>query len=131
MKKLNLTNLLLPLLAVTAHAQVHAQVWNVMQDLGDFTSSRMGYAFVISADGSVVAGWATFGSTWMYHAFRWTSDGGMQDLGDLTPSGTGQQSQVTAVSADGSVLVGWANYSPIVSHAFAGPAPAACRVWAT
>nr|WP_314709254.1 autotransporter domain-containing protein [uncultured Comamonas sp.] len=118
MKKLTIPSLLLPLLAVTAHAQAHAQVWNVMQDLGDFTSSRMGYAFVISADGSVVAGWATFGSTWMYHAFRWTSDGGMQDLGDLTPSGTGQQSQVTAVSADGSVLVGWANYSPIVSHAF-------------
>ena len=121
MKKLNLTNLLLPLLAVTAHAQVHAQGWNVMQDFDDLTVGGTGtewsYANAVSADGSVVAGGATFGSSWMHHAFRWTIDGGMQDLGDLTVGGTGQ-SVVNAISADGSVIVGWASYSPIVSHAF-------------
>ncbi|MBD9400438.1 autotransporter domain-containing protein [Comamonas sp. CMM02] len=121
MKKLNLTNLLLPLLAVTAHAQVHAQGWNVMQDFDDLTAGGTGtewsYANAVSADGSVVAGGAIFGSSWMHHAFRWTIDGGMQDLGDLTVGGTGQ-SFVNAISADGSVIVGWASYSPIVSHAF-------------
>ena len=121
MKKLNLTNLLLPLLAVTAHAQVHAQGWNVMQDFDDLTAGGTGtewsYASAVSADGSVVAGGATFGSSGMNHAFRWTIDGGMQNLGDLTVGGTGQ-SVVNAISADGSVIVGWASYSPIVSHAF-------------
>ena len=118
MKKLNLTNLLLPLLAVTAHAQVHAQGWNVMQDLGDLTSSGMGSnANAVSADGSVVVGQVGYGSGGKYHAFRWTSDGGMQDLGDLTANGTGWSVAYSA-SADGSAVVGHASYAAYGLHAF-------------
>ena len=110
MKKLTLSNLLLPLLAATAHAQVHAIDLNRMQDLGDFTSSDTGSnANAVSADGSVVVGQVDYGSGGKYHAFRWTSDGGMQDLGDLTASGTGS-SAARAVSADGRVVAGQADY---------------------
>ncbi len=118
MKKLNLSNLLLPLLAATAHAQVHAIDLNRMQDFGDFTSSDTGSnANAVSADGSVVVGQVDYGSGGKYHAFRWTSDGGMQVLGDFTANGTGW-SVANAVSADGSVVVGQADYSNFGSHAF-------------
>ncbi|MNY84058.1 hypothetical protein D3C78_02020 [compost metagenome] len=118
MKKLTLSNLLLPLLAATAHAQVHAIDLNRMQDFGDFTSSDTGSnANAVSADGSVVVGQVDYGSGGKYHAFRWTSDGGMQVLGDFTANGTGW-SVANAVSADGSVVVGQADYSNFGSHAF-------------
>nr|WP_314709258.1 autotransporter domain-containing protein [uncultured Comamonas sp.] len=118
MKKLNLSNLLLPLLAATAHAQVHAAGLNSMQDLGDLTSSGMGSsANAVSADGSVVVGRVDYGSGARYHASRWTIDGGMQDLGDFY-NGMGRSS-ASAVSSDGSVVVGDASYgSGAKSHAF-------------
>ena len=118
MKKLTLSNLLLPLLAATAHAQVHAIDLNRMQDLGDFTSSDTGSnANAVSADGSVVVGQVDYGSGGKYHAFRWTSDGGMQDLGDLTANGTGWSVAYSA-SADGSAVVGHASYAAYGLHAF-------------
>jgi len=52
------------------------------------------------AVGAAIKGSDAFGPT--FHAFRWTSDGGLQDLG-LT---TGTESIATAISADGSVIVG-------------------------
>jgi probable HAF family extracellular repeat protein len=42
------------------------------------------------------------------HAFRWTTEGGMQDLGGLQ---TGYSSSAKAISSDGSVVVGLANTS--------------------
>ena len=59
----------------------------------------------VSADGSVVVG-ASRASTAANgtEAFRWTSDGGMQGLGDLP--GNSFFSRATDVSADGSVVVG-------------------------
>ncbi|MBD7960115.1 autotransporter domain-containing protein [Comamonas avium] len=91
-----------------------------MQDLGDLTASGTGgsNASAVSADGSVVVGQAEYGSGANYHAFRWSSDGGMQDLGDFTANGTGW-SMANAVSADGRVVVGWADYgSGVNRHAF-------------
>ena len=118
MKKLTLSNLLLPLLAATAHAQVYAAGLNRMQDLGGLTSSSMGSdANAVSADGSVVVGQVDYGSGGKYHAFRWTSDGGMQDLGDLTANGTGWSVAYSA-SADGSAVVGHASYAAYGLHAF-------------
>lgn len=119
MKKLTLSNLLLPLLAATAHAQVHAAGLNRMQDLVGFPSAgtEHSYANAVSADGSVVVGRVDYGSGARYHAFRWTIDGGMQDLGDLTANSTGL-SVANAVSADGSAVVGQADYSNIGGHAF-------------
>jgi probable HAF family extracellular repeat protein len=54
------------------------------------------------AVGAAIKGTDAFGAT--FHAFRWTPNGGLQDLG-LT---TGSQSIADAISADGSVVVGQA-----------------------
>jgi len=55
----------------------------------------------VSADGAVVVGWS-YNAAGQERAFRWTVDGGMQDLGTLG----GNRSAAYAVSADGSVVVG-------------------------
>jgi probable HAF family extracellular repeat protein len=60
-------------------------------------------AFGVSANG-VVFGWAD--TAWQRRAFRWTVDGGMQDLGALPG---GYDSWANGVSADGAVVVGWAD----------------------
>jgi probable HAF family extracellular repeat protein len=57
----------------------------------------------ISADGSTVVGYAST-SGFVYRAFRWTADGGMQSLGTLQG---GFSSRAFAASANGSVVVGW------------------------
>jgi probable HAF family extracellular repeat protein len=74
-----------------------------MQDLGSLGGWES-EADGVSADGSVVVGWARNAAGYR-RAFRWTAARGMQDLGTL-PGGGG--SEATAVSADGSVVVGYA-----------------------
>ncbi len=71
-----------------------------LTDLGTFggDSSR---ARAVSADGSVVAGYAYNASNNLL-AFRWTSAGGLENLGTLG----GDFSEARAVSADGLVVVG-------------------------
>jgi probable HAF family extracellular repeat protein len=66
----------------------------------------------VSADGSVVVGWA-YNAAGQYRAFRWTAARGMQDLGTLPG---GMESVAFGVSADGSVVVGWA-YDNAAGHA--------------
>jgi probable HAF family extracellular repeat protein len=61
-------------------------------------------AWGVSADGSVVVGWA-YNAAGRMRPFRWTAAGGMQDLGTLPGS---DESVARGVSADGSVVVGWA-----------------------
>ena len=75
-----------------------------LTDLGDLAS----LANALSGDGSVVTGQNND------HAFRWTKDGGMVDLGTLG----GDKSEGRALSADGSVVVGWALTSDGKKHAF-------------
>ncbi len=60
-----------------------------------------------NADGSVVAGYAPYGSTGTINrAFRWSMETGFVDLGVLTGGDTTSSSLATAVSADGAVVVG-------------------------
>jgi len=73
-----------------------------LRNLGTFGGSFSG-AVDVSADGSVVVGWA-YNTAGNGRAFRWTASGGMQDLGTLG----GNASWAWGVSADGSVVVGYA-----------------------
>jgi probable HAF family extracellular repeat protein len=68
-----------------------------------------GQAYDVSADGTVVVG------TSNGHAFRWTEDAGMVELGDL-PGGK-PYSGACAVTADGAVVVGGA-YSALGLECF-------------
>lgn len=56
----------------------------------------------ISADGTVVSGYAAVPGDSSHHAFRWTLSGGMEDLGTLG----GSYSYPRAISLDGSTIVG-------------------------
>jgi probable HAF family extracellular repeat protein len=83
-----------------------------MQDLGRI-GGDWSQAFGVSADGSVVVGWAS-NAIGDRHAFRWTADSGMQDLGRIG----GDWSQAFGVSADGSVVVGGAGNASGQERAF-------------
>jgi probable extracellular repeat, HAF family len=72
-----------------------------MQDLGDLGGGSS-EAWGVSADGSVVVGWA-LNAAGRSRAFRWTASGGMQDLGTLPGY---DRSEAWDVSADGAVVVG-------------------------
>jgi probable extracellular repeat, HAF family len=72
--------------------------------LGTLPGGFWSDAYGVSADGSVVVGYAQ-NAAGQWSAFRWTEAGGMQDLGTL-PGGC--CSSAYGVSADGSVVVGWA-----------------------
>ena len=93
---------------------VYAQGLTWLGTLGGTGSTAYG----VSADGSVVVGYASYASGY-YHAFRWTASGGMQDLGTLGGGG----SVARGVSADGSVVVGYAFNTSRVYHAFRWTAP--------
>jgi probable HAF family extracellular repeat protein len=74
-----------------------------MQDLGT-PSGDWGEAFGVSADGSVVVGWANGG------AFRWTAASGMEDLNitfaHLLTDGSVLW-RANAISPDGRYIVGY------------------------
>lgn len=72
--------------------------------LGTLPGDAVGMATAISSDGSVVTGVST-GSTGTPHAFRWTQQGGMVDLGS-GPGGL-PGTFATSISDDGRVIVGW------------------------
>ncbi len=82
-------------------------VW--LGTLGGFLGEARG----VSADGSVVVGWA-YNASGDKRAFRWTASGGMQDLGTLG----GYEGEALSVSADGSAVVGRAKNARGDWHAF-------------
>jgi probable HAF family extracellular repeat protein len=89
----------------TPHSRIRAFRWTAsggMQDLGTL-GGYYSEAYGVSADGSVVVGYA-YNAAGHGRAFRWTASSGMQDLGTLG----GVRSAAYGVSADGSVVVGWA-----------------------
>ncbi len=69
-------------------------------------------ALGVSADGTVI-GW-TFTAGGQRRAFRWTRDGGIQDLGTLAG---GNSSEAFAISANGRVIVGTSRYTEAGSRA--------------
>jgi probable HAF family extracellular repeat protein len=74
-------------------------------------------AYGVSADGAVVVGAVSYNDPFGYYyerAFRWTVDGGMQDLDDLG----GGESWANGVSADGAVVVGMAEDAAGQGRAF-------------
>ena len=82
-------------LGTTACASAQATLWN----LGVLASGSGSNAAAISRDGSTVVGQSAS------RAFRWTREGGMQDLGVLA-QGQGAASLAWATSANGMVVVG-------------------------
>jgi probable HAF family extracellular repeat protein len=80
--------------------------------LGTLPGGSSSEAWGVSADGAVVVGWS-YNAAGYNRAFRWTVDGGMQDLGTLG----GSSSEAWGVSADGAVVVGW-SYNATQYHAF-------------
>jgi len=96
----------LALLATVAWSQ--SITWLGVLPGGDWSE-----AWGVSADGSVVVGYAS-NAAGQRRAFRWTASGGMQDLGTLG----GVRSEAYGVSADGSVVVGWSTNAAGRSRAF-------------
>ena len=65
------------------------------------------YGTAISADGSVVVGYARNSSSGITQAFRWTATGGLMLLGTTSADGTAFSStSACCVSADGSIVAG-------------------------
>ena len=81
--------------------------------LGTLPDGYISEAWGVSADGSVVVGYAS-NAAGLSRAFRWTQATGMQDLGTLG----GVWSEAYGVSADGSVVVGWATDAAEEGRAF-------------
>ena len=94
---------------------------DVLLDLGSFTGIDSGSSAAndISADGTVVVGWAD-DSDGISRAFRWVegATGGvganvqMHDLGTLVPTRSDAESEARAVSRDGAYVVGWSSSGP-------------------
>ncbi len=61
---------------------------------------------ILSADGLVVSGESGPSNVLLVHAFRWTKDGGMQDLGTLCDADADCVTWLNGMSSDGSVLIG-------------------------
>jgi len=61
----------------------------------------------VSADGSIVVGWAR-DSSGKLRAFRWTQQDGMRNLGAAIGNEAFDQSEAWGISPDGNVIVGFA-----------------------
>jgi probable HAF family extracellular repeat protein len=76
--------------------------------LGVLPDGLHSYAYAVSADGSVVVGWAR-DAAGEYRAFRWTASRGMEDLNTTYASllTNSHLQRATAISPDGRYIVGW------------------------
>lgn len=77
--------------------------------------AEYGNATAVSGDGRFVTGYHQFFPS-TYRGFRWSADGGYEDLGDL-PGGP-ESTTPAAMSPDGRVIVGQGNYSFTGSEVF-------------
>ena len=92
-------------LAVAVSSSAYARPMPTLFDLGVLSGGSFSEANAVSADGTWVAG--TSGSADGDRAIRWSSQGGLQDLGAFWEgSGGGPRSYGTGISGDGSVVVG-------------------------
>ena len=93
---------------------------DVIFDIGVLDEGENAYSIAedVNADGSVVVGYSRVNITennWQYHAFVWTPEDGMVDIGTLG----GTYSYARRVSADGNVAIGWSNLADeSQQHAF-------------
>lgn len=88
-----------------ANGAPHAFRWTVEEGMQDLHPGGYSSAFAASGDGSVVVGFVLGYFPGTARAARWTTAGGMQELGTFG----GTVSNALGVSADGSVVVGFAS----------------------
>ena len=93
-----------------------------MRDLGTLGGNNSG-AWGVNNHRQLV-GYSYLSGESVYHAFLWTSSGGMQDLGTLG----GSYSVAAAISDSGAVVGSSTLPGDAVQHAF-GPRVGACRIW--
>src|SRR5690606_22655319 len=74
--------------------------WSIARDISDDGSVIVGYSFSENVNAF---------DPFPAEAMKWTSTGGMEGIGGLSPEG--YQSEANAVSADGSVIVGTSNFN--------------------
>jgi probable HAF family extracellular repeat protein len=94
----------------------HAFRWNagLMEDLGLLPSGGLAFSYDISADGSMVVGWATIAGG-VKRAFLWSSTAQMIELGTLG----GSWSEATGVSSTPDpVIVGRSRHSTGLVYGF-------------
>lgn len=96
---------------------VEAAIWlggDAWQPLGGLPSTKpcgtsFSSAYDVLGDGSKVVGLVWVGDVCRgAHAFEWTEDSGMVDLGSIVAD---RSSRANAISADGSMVVGWSDSS--------------------
>jgi probable HAF family extracellular repeat protein len=97
--------------AFDAQLRQNAAIWTggtAWRRLGSFTpnakpcDTSYSSSYGINGDGTVIVGLGWDGCTYA-HAFRWTEQTGVVDLGTLN----GRSTRANGVSADGRVVVGW------------------------
>src|SRR5262245_14586348 len=101
-------------IALLLAAGTLAQASQEFTGLGQIPGGTGSAAVAISSDGGVVVGAARTDQGIM-HPFRWTTEGGMVDLGIFRG---GTTAQATGVSGDGSVVVGFGDVADGSFHAF-------------
>jgi probable HAF family extracellular repeat protein len=96
--------------AIVGYSDSHAFRWTVadgMQDLGVLPTGTWTVSSAVSSDGSIVTGtgnlYSELGTYLGYHAFLWTAEGGMKDLGVFAG---GALSFANAISGDGLSVAG-------------------------
>ncbi|HEV7278684.1 MAG TPA: HYR domain-containing protein [Pirellulaceae bacterium] len=91
------------ILSCFAVSEGFGQQGSTIESLGHVTASyRRSSGRRVSDDGSVIVGWSN-GPIGKPHGFRWTAEGGMQEL---APHPLDDESDAFGVSGDGSVVVG-------------------------
>lgn len=83
------------------------QTWTSHGSLGSSSGNSASSAWGFSADGSTIVGlgWISAGNA---HAIKWTSGGGIEDLGSTV---AGRSTRANKANNDGSIIGGWQDSS--------------------